>query len=214
VDYISFTPSTSNNWMRAMQFVHKEKPWLYQRIMDSFTQSQLESKIWLREELSKIKPKVDNVSVLGGWYCHILCNILFEDMSAKYVMNYDIDRDSKKLSYKFNRRYKDEGRFFVSNRNLFTEKIEDRMNKPDVFINPSCEHMYYMSSIVNKHFDELERPRPLFVLQSTDDDQYDDHINCVSGPDELAEQAGLINVYYSGVKVLDNGMNRFMVIGK
>jgi hypothetical protein len=36
----------------------------------------------------------------------------------------------------------------------------------------------------------------------------------VSGPEELAEQAELINVVYSGTKVLDNGMKRFMVIGK
>lgn len=214
MDCIKFTPAASNNWMRTMSFVHREKPWLYQRIIDSFTESQLESKIWLCEELTKIKPKVDNVSILGGWYCHVLCSILFEDMNAKYVINYDIDKDSKQLSYKFNRRYKDEDKFFVSNRNLFTEKIEGKMKKPDVFINPSCEHMYYMSSIIKKHFDDFDRPRPLFVLQSTDDDQYDDHINCVSCPNELADQAGLIDTYYTGTKILSNGMKRFMVIGK
>ena len=55
---------------------------------------------------------------------------------------------------------------------------------------------------------------PIYVLQSTDDDQYDDHINCVSGPEELADQANFTEILYSGTKVLDNGMNRFMVIGK
>jgi len=54
----------------------------------------------------------------------------------------------------------------------------------------------------------------LAIRQSTNEDKYEDHINCVSGPEELAEQAELINVVYSGTKVLDNGMNRFMVIGK
>ena len=34
------------------------------------------------------------------------------------------------------------------------------------------------------------------------------------GSDELADQAGLVDLYYSGTKVLENGMNRFMVIGK
>ena len=61
-----------------------------------------------------------------------------------------------------------------------------------------------------KHFNDGQ----LFALQSTDCKDYDDHINCVSDPDELAEQAGLVEVYYSGTKVLDNGMNRFMVIGR
>jgi hypothetical protein len=55
---------------------------------------------------------------------------------------------------------------------------------------------------------------PLYVLQSTDEDKYEDHINCVSCPEELEEQAGFINVLYSGTKVLDNGMKRFMVIGR
>jgi len=51
-------------------------------------------------------------------------------------------------------------------------------------------------------------------LQSTNEDKYEDHINCVSGPEELAEQAEFVDIMYSGTKVLDNGMNRFMVIGK
>ena len=54
---------------------------------------------------------------------------------------------------------------------------------------------------------------PLYVLQSTDDEQWDDHINCVSGPKELAEQAHITDIRYSGTIKLDNGMNRFMVIG-
>ena len=55
---------------------------------------------------------------------------------------------------------------------------------------------------------------PLYILQSTDDDQYDDHINCVKSPEELADQAKLVDVLYSGSKVLSNGMTRFMVIGR
>ena len=54
----------------------------------------------------------------------------------------------------------------------------------------------------------------LYVLQSSDDTQYDDHINCVNDADELAEQANLIDVMYAGKKLLPNGMIRFMVIGK
>ena len=52
------------------------------------------------------------------------------------------------------------------------------------------------------------------MLQSTDEDKYEDHINCVKSPEELAEQAGINNAYYMGTKVLNNGMKRFMVIGK
>jgi hypothetical protein len=54
----------------------------------------------------------------------------------------------------------------------------------------------------------------IYVLQSTDDNSYDDHLNCVSNVNELSEQADIKEIYFSGSKVLDNGMTRFMVIGK
>ena len=54
----------------------------------------------------------------------------------------------------------------------------------------------------------------LYILQSSNDTQYDDHINCVDDADELADQACLVDVMYSGEKLLPNGMTRFMVIGR
>jgi hypothetical protein len=54
----------------------------------------------------------------------------------------------------------------------------------------------------------------IYVLQSTNDNSYEDHINCVANVNELAKQANIKETYFSGSKVLDNGMTRFMVIGK
>ena len=54
----------------------------------------------------------------------------------------------------------------------------------------------------------------VYALQSTDDEQYDDHINCVKDENELAEQANIKQIYFKGSKVLENGMTRFMVIGR
>ena len=82
----------------------------------------------------------------------------------------------------------------------------------DFIINTSCEHMFPMTK-----FKQLNRGffnDVVYVLQSTNEDKYEDHINCVSGPEELAEQAKFVDVMYSGTKTLDNGMERFMVIGK
>jgi hypothetical protein len=85
-------------------------------------------------------------------------------------------------------------------------------SKPDMIINTSCEHMFPMT-----RFKKLNRGffnDVVYVLQSTNEDKYEDHINCVSGPEELAEQAEFVDVMYSGTKTLDNGMERFMVIGR
>ena len=54
---------------------------------------------------------------------------------------------------------------------------------------------------------------PLFILQSTDEKHYDDHINTVWDAEELAEQAKIKKVLYSGARRLNSGMNRFMIIG-
>jgi len=54
----------------------------------------------------------------------------------------------------------------------------------------------------------------LYILQSSNDTQYDDHINCVDDADELADQANLVDILYAGEKLLPNGMTRFMVIGR
>ena len=89
---------------------------------------------------------------------------------------------------------------------------EEKYGAFDVLINTSCEHMFPM-----RRFRELNTElsgNPIYVLQSTNEDEYDDHINCVNGPEELAEQAELTDIMYSGTKILDSGMKRFMVIGK
>jgi hypothetical protein len=54
----------------------------------------------------------------------------------------------------------------------------------------------------------------LFVLQSTNAREFEDHINCVDSEDELVDQSMLGDILYKGSKVLDNGLTRFMVIGK
>ena len=55
---------------------------------------------------------------------------------------------------------------------------------------------------------------PLIILQSTSDERFEDHINTVQSADELAEQGDLMDVLFSGSKILDNGLERFMVIGR
>ena len=119
-----------------------------------------------------------------------------------------MDPDTKAISYKFNKRYKENERYNVKIANVMFDKIK---NNADTIINTSCEHMYDMSKFreINKKNDAQRT----FVLQSTDADQYEDHINCVQDEYDLAEQANIINVLYSGTKVLPNGIKRFMIIG-
>ena len=212
MDYIKLTPEISHEWSKGTYYVTKEMPWALERVRISMSSIQLESKLWLGSELKKIGNSFNSVAVIGGWYMNFLGYILMDELNCKFVCNYEIDRDAVLISKKFNRRHNKNKKYKSYEENLFmADELREKVKgEVDLLINTSCEHMYHMKYILDKHFVNT----PLCVLQSTDYEDYDDHINCVSSPDELADQAGLVDLYYSGTKVLENGMNRFMVIGK
>ena len=206
VDHIKYTPETANNWSRAWSETKKQRPWAFRRLLDASTTSQLQSKLWIVNELINLNIQPNRVALLGGWFGHLITPLLIDELNVKYIRNYEIDEDAIKISFKLNARYKDIV-YKTSKKNVMIDEIE---NDFDLVINSSCEHMFPM-----KKFRELNpHLKPIYVLQSTNETKYDDHINCVNSPNELANQAILEDVYYTGSKILDNGMTRYMVIGK
>ena len=213
VEYLKFTPEMSNNWFRTWTETQKQRPWAYKRLLDASTQSQMESKLWLATELININIKPKNVALLGGWFAHIITSLLIDELNVNSVTNFEIDDDAHFISFKFNRRYKETEKYRSIRRNIMIDSLSGvkPYKKWDLIINTSCEHMFPMWK-----FRELnpQLKSSWYVLQSTDDDQYDDHINCVKSSEELADQAQLVDILYSGSKILSNGMKRFMVIGR
>ena len=209
VNYIQYTPEVANDWKQAATDVRKDYPHQFRRTLDASTASQLESKLWVVDELFKLPDSIERlkVALLGGWFANFITPLLIDNLNASTVFNYEIDNDAKEISYKYNKRYKDSNKYQCSIKDIMMKTLEDDF---DIIINCSCEHMYPMTKFYEWN---PELQDPLYVLQSTDDDQYDDHINCVGSPEELADQAKIAEVLYSGTKVLPNGMNRFMVIG-
>ena len=74
----------------------------------------------------------------------------------------------------------------------------------DTVINCSCEHMFPMWKFreINKDINLI------YVLQSSNDDTHDEHINCVTDEKELINQAHIDDVIYSGSIELINGTKR------
>ena len=222
--FFSYLPpdiKEARNWKQTFVNIKKEYPQYLRSVASATSVAQLESKLWIIDELKSIgiSPNFEIpykiVGLLGGWYSNFLTPLLLTNLGVSFVWNFEIDQDVKTISYKFNRKYKEEGKYQCHNTDIMFKEIwrkEDKEGVFDLIINTSCEHMYPM-----RRFRKLNRRfagDPLYVLQSTDYDRYDDHINCVSSPEELAKQADFTEVLYSGTKVLDSGMNRFMVIGK
>ena len=202
----------AKDWKNA---INASEGYLRKRVLDSMNESQLVSKLWLVEELSNLNVKPVNISLLAGWFAQYIVPLLYDNFeSIEWIENFEMDRDIKRVAYKFNTRYKKEDKYKVSIKNvMFGNLISLSSPTFDTVINCSCEHMYPMSK-----FKELKNTgvddNALYILQSSNDTQYDDHINCVNDADELADQANLIDILYAGKKLLPNGMTRFMVIGR
>ena len=202
----------AKDWKNA---INASEGYLRKRVLDSMNESQLVSKMWLVEELSNLNVKPVNISLLAGWFAQYIVPLLYDNFeSIEWIENFEMDRDVKSLAYKFNTRYKKEDKYKVSIKNvMFGNLISLSSPTFDTVINCSCEHMYPMSKfrkLKNTGVDD----NALYILQSSNDTQYDDHINCVNDADELADQANLIDILYAGKKLLPNGMTRFMVIGR
>lgn len=217
VDYLRFTPELCYDWKQAVVDVERYYPHQMKRTLDASIPSQLESKLWVVDELKKIEDRFDlqpNIALIGGWFANYLTPLLIDNLNASKVINHEIDNDAKDISYKYNKRYKDTGQYQCLIKDAMMKELDEIF---DIVINTSCEHMFPMKRFVEMNKQTLpfngEQNNPLYVLQSTNDDQYDDHINCVSSPEELAEQAGIVPEYM-GSLTLSSGMERFMVIGQ
>ena len=212
MEYLKYTPEMARDWKNATNYA---KGYLHKRVLDSMNESQLISKMWLVQELLNLNIKPINISLLAGWFAQYTVPLLIDNFKTiEWIENFEMDRGIKNVAYKFNKRYKDDKKYKVSIKNVMFDNLVS-LSSPnfDTVINCSCEHMYPMSK-----FRELSNnganSNALYVLQSSNDTQYDDHINCVEDADELAEQANLMDVMYAGERLLANGMTRFMVIGK
>ena len=220
VDHIKFTTEIAEDWKSVLSLLHHDEyNHCIKRIRDASSTSQLQSKLWLVSEIVNLNIDVEKVALLAGWYANFITPLLIDELGVKYILNLDSDPDVKTISYKFNKRYKI-NKDHTKNRDdgcLYRCEMHDVMFEPikkygdfDLVINTSCEHMFSMS-----RFRKLNKSKNyIYVLQSSNDRQYDDHINCVDSADELADQADIVDVMYSGKMKLSNSMTRYMVIGR
>ena len=210
MEYLKFTPELANDWKNALNSTETSMPYVFKRVMDSLNSSQLQSKLWLIEELNWLEIKPTNVCLIAGWYAQYVVPLLLDTFSSiQLIENFEIDKDIREMTYRFNKRFKDEDKYRVVIKNIMFKELSKEQDF-DLVINCACEHMFPMWK-----FREInEEQDPVYVLQSSDDDTHDDHINCVQSTDELIEQARIVDVFYSGSIKLHNGTTRFMVIGQ
>ena len=94
MEYLKLTPELVNDWKNALS---ASEPYVFKRVMDSMNQSQLESKLWIIQELIKLEIKPKRVAILAGWYAQYIAPLLYDNFeSIVRIENFEIDRDVKK----------------------------------------------------------------------------------------------------------------------
>ena len=191
---------------------------------DCFSRGQLESKLWLVQELKNQKVDLGTVFLCAGWYA-TLATMLFEsNIKVNKVRSFDIDDTCVDIAEVFNKPwFKNEWKFKSITQDImdinynehtwqYWSNANNRMSYPitdipDTIINTSCEHIENFSKWYN-----LIPDGKLVVLQSNNYFEVEEHVNCVGSIEEFAVKAPMDNILYSGELDLPK-YTRFMLIG-
>jgi hypothetical protein len=207
-------------------------------ISDAFSRGQVQSKIWLTNELQKVGTHFDTIYHLGGWFGQLTWYLNNHITFNKY-RNFDIDVEACKVSdYIVNlnhlENYKvksvelglplwddsdDERNMSWITRTGCEYKIENYSNgntfkektQPDLIINTSAEHM--PSIWFDKFVNRPQATDPLYVIQTNNLFDADGHVNCVHSVDHLIKKFNMSRIEYAGELQL-KGYKRFMLIGR
>lgn len=227
------------HYSQMMKWFWNNYPSMFQRFLDSIHHNQLEGKKWLVDSLDNVQIPRDKdgkfkVEVIGGWFGFPLIDLLLSKYGddVKHIDFYEPDKFCCKIFANYCHLYFDEVEVLpaeflrvrkgdnwimihIFNMNYFNATVHRRVH---LVINPSSEHMPSMTTM--RQYYELPE-RTLLALQSNDKDDEPDHMNCVKSSQELAQQAGIRELFGGTMKLItrdkDNRkqhFNRFMVFGK
>ena len=189
---------------------------------DCFSRGQLQSKLWLVDELEKLDLNLGTVFLCAGWYA-TLATMLFEsDITVDKIRSFDIDESCIEIAKTFNKPWVMKNWQFqasvedicdinytnhtytVTRSNGSTAELSD---SPDTIINTSCEHIENFADWYAK----IPKGK-LVVLQSNNYFEINEHVNCVNNIGEFKEMAPMSELHYMGMRELPK-YTRFMLIG-
>jgi hypothetical protein len=195
---------------------------------DALSRSQIKSKIWLIEELTKIKTNYNNVAVIAGWFGQIK-SIYDKKLTYAKMRIIELDKSACETSdYIFNlsnlENYKVKSVHSDINNSILhkngyewdvTNFKENTSYKekflPDLIVNTSAEHMSeeWYNQI---RFKEMES-NPIVAIQSNNLFGIPDHVNCVYSVDHMKKKFPMSKILFEGELQL-KGYKRVMLIGR
>jgi len=174
------------------------------RTLESFWKGQVNSKVWLAENLLEFVPvRPLNIVIYGGWN-GVLASILFNsNIAVQRITSVDIDPVCEDIANTVNRRYLNENKF-----SAVTADMCEYTSDADVVINTSCEHL--TQEQYDKWLSNIQ-PGTKVVLQSNNYVDLDEHIRCASSMEDFVKQSKVYVAYIGEFKTPK--YTRYMIIG-
>ena len=175
------------------------------RTLESFWKGQVNSKVWLAENLVGFVPvRPLNIVIYGGWN-GVLASILFNSkIAVKHITSVDIDPVCEDIANTVNKRYEIDSKF-----SAVTADMCEYTTDADVVINTSCEH------ITQEQYEQWLNNQPddaVFVLQSNNYFKHQEHVRCSIDLTDFTRMSK-IKPFYRGTLDTPN-YERYMIIGK
>jgi len=199
------------NVFKDLKTIAKKFPGRLLDALDCFNQNQFDCKMWLVDCLNqypyhfkmKTKDSID-IAILGGWY-GLMAKLLSDNFTLKPIRNiysYDFDPYAGQL-----------GRILFPSIEFVEQDVKDLKigeKSFSIVINTSCEHME--QQIIDNSISSAPE-NTLFVLQSNNYTEIQQHINCVEDLDTFVNQYtdSLTNIRY--YKKDMGKYTRFMILG-
>lgn len=179
---------------------------------NAFSHGQIQSKVWLCENLEPYLPPYAQVAIIGSWY-NTLGFIMLARNEKKYQMIMGIDKDQESV----NTANHIVNAWMIGTdfkaRNSCSDIESTDLRLYNVIVNTSCEHMS------NEWYQKIT-PYQLVCIQSSDmvtDDPGWNITNPNPTMEEFKKKYPMSEILFEGEKLFNYGhlvYNRFMLIGR
>jgi hypothetical protein len=175
---------------------------------DSFSNGQVDSKLWLCQELEKLGWNSNVTRIYAGWYAVTALLLLGrEKFKVNKIESYDIDPLCQPIADMLNENWVFKGWKFKA----FTNDCNTLSwnNNVDLIINTSTEHFSELSWWNNI-------PTGTRVIIQSNNMQHDDHVFNFSNEDEFLKKFQMSTIMFKGTKQFVYPgwqFERYMLIG-
>ena len=191
---------------------------------DCFSRGQLQSKLWLVEELKKLNVDLGTVFLCAGWYGTLAVMLFESGIKVEKIRSFDIDTTTVDIAETFNKPwFTDQWRYKALINNIhdidykehtwqYWSNANSRMSypitdTPNTVINTSCEHIENYAEWYNK----IPKGK-LIIIQANDYHEVEEHVNTYNTIEEFSVSAPMSSTLYEGELELPK-YKRFMKIG-